>query len=159
MRSSLILTLSGADKPGLVDSLAQVVRDEGGNWEESRMSRLAGQFAGVVHVTAPAEKRDALASAVRDVPGLTVALHSAGGEHATGDAYELELVGAAHEGIVSRVSRVLASGDVSLEELWTGREEAPQGRSMGAEWLYWRRFSGGGDGDLFADRHQPPSRD
>ncbi len=125
MRSSLILTLSGPDRPGLVESLAEVVSQHGGNWEESRMSRLAGQFAGVVHVTVASENLDALASAVRQVEGLTVTLHSGERSSPSGEIYELELLGADHEGVVSRVSSVLARGGVSIEELWTGREEAP----------------------------------
>lgn len=130
MRSSLILTLSGADRPGLVESVAEVVRDHGGNWEESRMARLAGQFAGVVHVTVPSERLDSLANAVRQVEGLTVTLRGGEQSESSGEVYELELVGADHEGIVSRVSSVLASGGVSIEELWTGREEAPHAGGM-----------------------------
>jgi len=40
-----------------VDSLAGIVADHGGNWLESRMSRLGGQFAGILRVQVPAEKR------------------------------------------------------------------------------------------------------
>ena len=130
MRSSLILTLSGADRPGLVEALAEVVRAQGGNWEESRMSRLAGQFAGVVHVTVPSEKLDALAAAVRNVEGLTVSLHHGEAAPVSGESYELELIGADSEGIVSRISAALATVGVSIEELWTGREEAPHAGGM-----------------------------
>ncbi|NCF90353.1 MAG: glycine cleavage system protein R, partial [Verrucomicrobiaceae bacterium] len=47
---SVILTVIGADKPGLVERLATIVADHHGNWLESRMARLAGQFAGILQV-------------------------------------------------------------------------------------------------------------
>ncbi|MEM6731176.1 MAG: ACT domain-containing protein [Myxococcota bacterium] len=130
MRASLILTVSGPDRPGLVESLADVVTQHGGNWEESRMSRLAGQFAGVVHVTVAPEKLDVVASAARSIEGLEVSVRSGDSAGSEGKHFELEVVGADHEGIVSRISSVLASGGVSIDELWTGREEAPHAGGM-----------------------------
>ena len=44
--SPLVITIIGIDRPGLVESVAVAVADHGGSWVESRMSRLAGQFAG-----------------------------------------------------------------------------------------------------------------
>ena len=37
-KTSLVLTILGQDRPGLVDSLAQVVAEHGGSWVESRMA-------------------------------------------------------------------------------------------------------------------------
>ena len=49
MQTELILTVVGDDRPGMVQDAANCVREVGGNWLESRMTRLAGKFAGVVH--------------------------------------------------------------------------------------------------------------
>ena len=57
MQGSLVMTVIGADRPGLVDSLAGIVEVHGGNWMESRMSRLGGQFAGILRVQVKAEKQ------------------------------------------------------------------------------------------------------
>ena len=51
--ASLILTVVGPDRPGLVRAIAEAVAARGGSWLESRMARLAGQFAGIVLVEAP----------------------------------------------------------------------------------------------------------
>ena len=51
--ASLILTIVGPDRPGLVRALSEAVAARGGSWLESRMARLAGQFAGIVLVEAP----------------------------------------------------------------------------------------------------------
>ncbi|WP_277423370.1 glycine cleavage system protein R, partial [Pseudomonas viridiflava] len=46
----LVVTLVAPDKPGLVERIAQCIAEQGGNWLESRMSRMAGQFAGILKV-------------------------------------------------------------------------------------------------------------
>ena len=51
--ASLILTVVGPDRPGLVRALAEAVAARSGSWLESRMARLAGQFAGIVLLEAP----------------------------------------------------------------------------------------------------------
>ena len=53
MTTPLVITVISADKPGLVESLAQTISRHGGNWLESRMARMAGQFAGIVRVDVP----------------------------------------------------------------------------------------------------------
>ena len=53
MRSKLVMTIIGRDRPGLVESVAALVVEHGGNWLESRMSRLGGQFAGILRVEVP----------------------------------------------------------------------------------------------------------
>ena len=51
MRTSLVLTVIGDDKPGIVEQLSDHVLAAGANWEESRMARLAGKFAGILRVS------------------------------------------------------------------------------------------------------------
>ena len=45
MKTSLILTLIGPDRPGLVSVVSACAGAHGANWMESRLARLAGQFA------------------------------------------------------------------------------------------------------------------
>src|SRR2546429_5453896 len=77
MQLSLVMTVIGRDKPGLVDSLAGIVAEHGGNWLESRMSRLGGQFAGILRVQVPAEKEATLVGALQQIQpaGLYVLGH------------------------------------------------------------------------------------
>lgn len=49
----LVLTVIAQDQPGLVERVAQCISAHGGNWLESRMSRMAGQFAGILRVDVP----------------------------------------------------------------------------------------------------------
>ena len=55
MQKQLVVTVIGTDKPGIVESLADVITQQQGNWLGSSMSELAGQFAGILHVTVPDE--------------------------------------------------------------------------------------------------------
>ena len=70
MKSYLVLTLLGNDRPGLVNSLADTIASHGGNWLESRMARLAGQFAGIVRIECPSENVDRLLGELQ-IPGNT----------------------------------------------------------------------------------------
>ena len=65
--ATLVLTVIGDDHAGLVRALSGVIANHGGNWETSRMSHLAGKFAGIVMVTVAEENADAL---VKDLEPL-----------------------------------------------------------------------------------------
>src|SRR5215208_771327 len=58
MLATLVMTVIGADRPGLVQMVAARVADHGGNWLESRMCRLGGQFAGILRIEVAKERRD-----------------------------------------------------------------------------------------------------
>ena len=54
--TDLVLTLIGSDRPGLVEAVALIVAEHGGNWLESRMAHLAGKFAGILRAELPPER-------------------------------------------------------------------------------------------------------
>ena len=130
MNSSLVLTLVGADRPGLVESIAQLVTTHGGNWLESRMARLGGQFAGIARVEVPTATESDLRSALAALAarGLAVGIAfdpAAAAPGATGVPAVLELIGQDRPGIVHQVTRVLAAHGVNVEELTTECVSAP----------------------------------
>lgn len=134
MTCYLVMTVLGSDRPGLVSSLADTVAAHGGSWLESRMARLAGQFAGIARVECPEETVDAL---IRDlqVPGtsgLTVmAVREAAVESAARRTVVVDVVGNDRPGIVRELSAAVAKAGGNIEELTTGLESAPMtGQSM-----------------------------
>ncbi len=131
--SDLVLTLIGPDRPGLVEAMAEVIAAHGGNWLESRMAHLAGKFAGILRVEAPAEKAEALTAALATLQaqGLRVVAEPSGpvGEP-DGRTMELELVGLDRPGIVREISQLLAREGVNVEELHTDRTSAPMSGEM-----------------------------
>lgn len=128
VRTSLVITLVGEDKPGIVDEISGVVLAAGANWEESRMARLAGKFAGILRISVDAANASELAKALTalDAHGLTVVVEagSAGPERHF-RAIGLELVGHDHPGIVREISRVLVERGVNIEEFETELTSAP----------------------------------
>src|SRR3954462_12634812 len=75
--TSLVLTVLGQDRPGLVESIARVVAEHGGNWIESRMAHVAGHFAGILRVEIGANQSEALTAALRGLAasGLELIIH------------------------------------------------------------------------------------
>jgi glycine cleavage system regulatory protein len=133
MLATLVMTVIGADRPGLVQMVAACVADHGGNWLESRMCRLGGQFAGILRVEVPTARRDELVDALRqlEVDGLNVIIHGEVGaserliEQKEGTLVTVELVGTDRPGILRSVSGVFAAHAVNVEELASERVNAP----------------------------------
>jgi glycine cleavage system regulatory protein len=131
MLATLVMTVIGADRPGLVKMVATRVADHGGNWLESRMCRLGGQFAGILRVEVPAAQRDGLVNALRtlEVDGLRVIIHAEGGAERSaggkGVLAKMEIVGTDRPGILRSVSSVFAAHGVNVEELASERVSAP----------------------------------
>lgn len=129
MPSFLILTIIGPDRPGLVESLSQVVVEHDGNWLESRMSHLAGMFAGILRVAVPASRVDALRGALGELQarGLRIMVESSEAVEAGSDRrlLRLELIGNDRPGIVREIAHALAQRGVNVEELDTELVSAP----------------------------------
>jgi len=132
--TDLVLTLLGPDRPGLVDLVAGVIARHQGNWLESRMTRLAGHFAGLLRAELPeAEVQAALAElAALEARGLKVIAESAPrvAPPAGLKTMTLELVGLDRPGIVREISQLLAASGVNVEELTTNRKSAPMSGDM-----------------------------
>jgi glycine cleavage system regulatory protein len=127
MRTSLVLTIIGEDRPGIVEQVSDQVLAAGGNWEESRMARLAGRFAGILRVSVEAGRADDLTARLKTFnPGLSVVVERSGepAERAF-RTLRIELLGNDHPGIVRDISRVLAQQQINIEELETDVTSAP----------------------------------
>jgi len=124
----LVLTVIAADQPGLVERVAQCIAAHGGNWLESRMSRMAGQFAGILRVAVPAEGYDELVEGLQELAdqGIRVMLADSGIDPACNwKPIHLDLVGNDRPGIVRDITRLLAEHGVNLERLHTEVLPAP----------------------------------
>ena len=143
---SLVLTAIGSDRPGLVEALATLISSKGGNWLESSMAQLAGQFAGILRVDVADADADALMAALEAFEALKITVTHATespGESGYTRKLHLSLVGQDRVGIVREVSQVLARHEVNVEELNTMTSSAP----MSGETLFHAKASlqaGGG---------------
>jgi glycine cleavage system regulatory protein len=146
MATSIVFTFIGTDKPGLVETLSNTVSDFGGNWLESRMSQLAGQFAGIARVQIATSKACGLTDALEQLnsDGLNVVVQTSDLNSASEDQqqyelrqhelrqYELSLVGNDRPNIVKELSGALAAHNINVCEMNTDVTSAP----MTAESLF-----------------------
>lgn len=128
MQSYLVMTVLGSDRPGLVSSLADSVAKHGGNWLESRMARMAGQFAGIVRIECESDAVDGLLRELETpgIPGLTIhAVRETADNPPNRRTLGVDVVGNDRPGIVRELTAAIASAGGNVEELTTGLESAP----------------------------------
>jgi glycine cleavage system regulatory protein len=128
--ATLVLTVIGDDRSGLVAALSGVIAAHQGSWERSQMARLAGKFAGIVVVAVPDQQADALIRELGPLESrglLDITVGRAADQAAPADLVRLslELVGSDRPGIVHDIASALAERGVSIEELQTATREAP----------------------------------
>ncbi|MFT5497998.1 MAG: glycine cleavage system regulatory protein [Kiritimatiellia bacterium] len=135
MKSSLVMTILGEDRPGLVEELSTLVSAYEGNWEESRMAHLAGHFAGILKVVLPEEQRDGFLAALDALkPRLSIQVSESQDTPASTPlrAATIEIVGQDRPGIVSQITRAMTAHLINVDELSTECSSAP----MSAEQLF-----------------------
>ncbi len=129
MQVSLVLTIIGPDRPGIVELLARTVTTHEANWLESRMASLAGQFAGILRVSVDESRAGALTRALAELESesLKIVVETSRAEGATPEPQllQLDLVGNDHPGIVRDISEAFARHDINVEELNTECHAAP----------------------------------
>ena len=122
--TSIVATVTGPDRPGIVRALSDRAQRHGANWTVSHMTSIGGEFAGMVHLDVPRESAAALAAALRalESTGLTVAVATSEGSApvpAGWRSFEFELAGDDRVGIVADLTRVLADRGIGIERLNT----------------------------------------
>jgi glycine cleavage system regulatory protein len=129
MTTSLVLTFSGHDKPGLVNGISEKIAASGGSWLESRLAHLAGEFAGIVLIGVPEANASGLIAALRalEEAGLriTVERSSAAAPATRYSIFELQLVGHDRPGIVRDVTQALSELGANIEAFSSDIESAP----------------------------------
>ena len=127
MSIPLVLTIVGPDRTGLVEAVARVVADHGGNWLESRMCRLGGEFAGILRIEVPAAQQAALLAAFQKISDLHIVAQTGRSmaSVAAGRQTTLEIVGSDRPGIVRDITSALARAKVNVEEFSSEVSSAP----------------------------------
>jgi glycine cleavage system regulatory protein len=141
MHIPLVMTMIARDRPGLVDLVASTIGEHGGNWLESRMSHLGGQFAGILRAQVPADRESDLMAALKalEAQGLTIVAQEdcePPKELGTRSSAWLEVVGQDRPGIVRQISGALVRFGVNVEELHSECSSAP----MSGETLFSARI-------------------
>jgi glycine cleavage system regulatory protein len=120
MLDQIVLSFIGADKPGLVKRLADIISSKGGNWMESNLSQLAGKFTGIVLISVSAQNSDSLCKALHDLSSeefkILTELTSAQ-ESAKTMELALHILGPDRPGIVKSISQALEQNKINVKQM------------------------------------------
>ena len=121
-----VLTAVSPDRAGIVEEIAAIINKHDGNWVKSSMSRLGGQFAGIVQfTTSSATQVDQLKADLQALSksDITLQLVEMDGSEATpepnGERALLEVTGIDHKGIVAEITQLLRENQVTIDEFET----------------------------------------
>ena len=106
---SILISVLGDDKPGLLDSLSEIIVTNDGDWIESNMSTVEAKFAGILRVNVPLKNAKKLIKELTSSKlGLQIACEeTAPVKFSDFKSYNIELIGQNHVGIINKLSHVL----------------------------------------------------
>lgn len=133
MHVSLVMTLLGPDRPGLVEAVAECVRRHEGNWLESRLARLSGHFAGILQLQIPAAQEEAFRASLAELEKaerLQCLVSASEPPAAGGRLVTLNCVGQDRPGIVYAITDALAEFGVNVESFDSAIASAPMSGEM-----------------------------
>lgn len=123
MVQEMVLTVIARDRPGLIKALSETIEAHAGNWVDSSMARLGGEFAGILRIAVPDDNAAPLEAALGELGNAGIWVTIRRGEPAAAPSGErgrhmrITLTGVDHPGIIHEVSAALAALDVSIDEL------------------------------------------
>lgn len=130
MKTPIVMTVIANDRPGLVEMISARIANCGGNWEQSRMCRLGGQFAGIVKVEVEESRRMELLDSLHELSeeGLRIIIHEDDRQMMAEEReipLKIAVVGQDHPGIIRDISMVLFKHEANVEELHTELQNEP----------------------------------
>ena len=135
MKQSIVMTVLGDDSPGLVKELSKLIVEHQGEWVESNMAHLVGQFAGILRINLPTNKIEGFCKALsKSKLGLQVSYSRVTLKKVPvkTSGYLLELIGQDQVGIINKLSSAFSHIQVNVEQLDTEIIDA----SMSGEHLF-----------------------
>ncbi len=123
MKSKFIVTVVSSDKPGVVESIANCVKNCEGNWLESRLAQMAGKFAGVISVSIPTAEADNLKlqlenlKAEKNIHAFLDNASELESSHYEGLEVGFSVSGPDRVGIVQELSKAISDRNINLQTL------------------------------------------
>ena len=124
--NSLIISAIGSDRPGIVSEISEIITSNGGNVEESKMSRLGSDFAIIMLVSVAPDWEESLEVSLQSINNLTIITKCTEVKDSSDSKkYKINLAGADNEGIVKVLSKYLAEKSINIVEMETHISHAP----------------------------------
>lgn len=124
MRHAIISFLS-KDRPGIVDNLATIIKQNNGNWQTSNLRHMSGFFAGIVEVLVSEENAEKLVNDIKNIDGLDVNVGVSHPSQYDDKTISLELTANDRPGIVGEISEVIHKQHGNLIKLASSQGSAP----------------------------------
>ena len=125
---TIVLTVVAPDRPGIVQQLSDVIRAQEGNWLESSLSRLGGQFAGVVSISVATSVIKELTAQLNQLSTdeIHIKVHQqlTNEEESLNNVIDIEVEANDRPGIVEEISTALANKSINVEKITTSCESA-----------------------------------
>ena len=126
MLKKIICSFIASDRPGLIEILANSISKANGNWLESRSTKLAGQFAGIICIDVLEDDREQLIAALKKlnqneiIVQVTDQLLKGSATQVTetkNSELQLTVLGNDRPGIVLQVSQALANANINVIDM------------------------------------------
>ncbi|GLX79340.1 glycine cleavage system protein R [Thalassotalea insulae] len=122
----LIISFISPDRPGLVDTLANIISQHQGNWQTSSLHYLSGYFSGVMEIAVASEQSEQLIDKLQSIPDFKCLVETANTKATETDAnIILELTANDRTGIVQEISSVIHHQGGNLLKLVSSHDSAP----------------------------------
>jgi len=121
---TLVITVFAEDRPGIVRTLSDTALSHNASWQESSLSRLCGQFTGIVHFEVTEDKQAALEASLNnlDQEGIQITVHSnAKVKDDDDEVNALYIMVEANDrpGIVHEITQTLEDNNVNVDNIDT----------------------------------------
>ncbi|MEW6990001.1 glycine cleavage system protein R [Colwelliaceae bacterium 6441] len=122
----LIISFICPDRPGLVDTLSNIVSSHHGNWQTSSLHHLSGFFAGVIEIAVSTEESASLVDKIQSISDFQCQIATSTPKQSNiGADIVLELTANDRSGIVQEISSVIHSQGGNLLKLVSSHDSAP----------------------------------
>ena len=130
MATKLVISGLGADRPGIVDELSNVIYDLDLNIEDSRMTVLGGEFAILLLVNGELSALDELQAQMPEIEQdlqMDLLAKPTTAANAAGNTlpYAVEVAALDHPGIVSNIASFFSERNINIVNLQTESYSAP----------------------------------
>lgn len=130
MTKKLVISALGADRPGIVDELSNIIYTHALNIEDSRMSVLGGEFAILLLISGEQSAIDSLQKQAAEIEKslqMSLLLKPTTESNAISNAvpYSVEVAALDNPGIVRNIASFFSNQNINIVNMQTEKYSAP----------------------------------
>ena len=126
----LVISAIGSDRPGIVNELSQIIVQNGGNIDDSRMTILGGEFAIILQISAAVNDLDNIEQTLKQQSSaLELNILTKQTSESTSPEklipYIVEVLAMDNPGIVYKLADFFSGRNINIQSMQTDRYPAP----------------------------------